>query len=48
MSAEDLRTFFARLEADAELQQRARALSGEPGDARDAALCALAAGSASR
>ena len=42
MSAQDLRAFFARLETDPELQERARALSGLAEAERPRALCELA------
>lgn len=42
MSAEDTNAFFARLEADTTLQERARALQCRPGDERVLGLCALA------
>lgn len=42
MSIEGLTAFFARLQEDPELQERAHAVSG-PADEKLAALCALAA-----
>lgn len=43
MSAEDTQAFFARLEADAALQDKARAVQSGPADERVAGLTALAA-----
>ena len=43
MPIDDLKAFFAKLESDADLQAKARALQGSAADERVAGLCALAA-----
>jgi len=43
MPIDDLKAFFTKLETDAALQDRARALQGSTDDERVAGLCALAA-----
>ena len=43
MPIDDLKAFFAKLETDADLQDKARALQGSTDDKRVAGLCALAA-----
>ena len=43
MPIDDLKAFFAKLETDADLQAKARALQGSAADERVAGLCALAA-----
>ena len=43
MPIDDLKAFFAKLETDADLQAKARALQGSADEERLAGLCALAA-----
>jgi len=43
MPIDDLKAFFAKLETDTALQDRARALQGSADDERVAGLCRLAA-----
>ena len=43
MPIDDLKAFFAKLETDADLQAKARALQGSAEDERVTGLCALAA-----
>ena len=43
MAIDDLKAFFAKLESDTGLQDKARALQGSAGDERAAGLCGLAA-----
>ena len=43
MPIDDLKAFFAKLETDADLQAKARALQDSTADERVAGLCALAA-----